>query len=81
MRGTLEEHCVRSVLSAGYNHFSVTRAYTEAVDGVSLELQQCVASTEICGISKCRNSSELPGLGKCHVVASLVNATNSRTVM
>lgn len=81
MRGTLEALVRALSLSAGHNNCSVARAYTEAVDGVSLELQRCVASTEICGISKCRNSSELPGLGKCHVVASLVNATNSRTVM
>lgn len=68
-------------LSAGDNGCSVARAYTGAVDGVSLELQWCMASTEICRTGKCKNSFKLPGLCKCHVVASLINATNSRTVM
>ena len=49
-------------LSVGDNGCSVARAYTGAVDGVSVELQCCVASTEICRISKCKNSFKLPGL-------------------
>lgn len=68
-------------LSAGDNGCSVARAYTGAVDAVSLELQWCMASTEICRIGKCKNSFKLPGFCKCHVVASLINAANSRTVM
>lgn len=50
-------------------------------DGLSVELQWCWSSAEICRISKCKNSFTLPGLWKCHVVASLINATNSRTVV
>lgn len=49
-------------LSAGDNGCSVARAYTGAVDGVSVELQWCLASAEICRISKCKNSFKLPGL-------------------
>lgn len=50
-------------------------------DGLSVELQWCCSSTEICRIIKCKNSFKLPGLWKCHVVASLINATNSRRVV
>lgn len=49
-------------LSVGDNGCSVARAYAGAVDGVSVELQWCMASAEICRISNCKNSFKLPGL-------------------
>lgn len=77
--GTGHVECSATV--CGDNGHSVTRAYTGAADGVSVEWQWCVASTEICRISKCKNSYKLTGLWKGHVVASMINATNSRAVM
>lgn len=65
----------------GDNGHSVTLAYTGAAHGVSVEWQWCVASTEIRRISKCKNSYKLADLWKGHVVASMINATNSRAVM